>query len=91
VPHLQVSGVDQAREAHHPVGHAGEILHEVKVVLELVVGGAGWVRDQLRGMVRNKEVIICLNLLFIIRGIKVRNDLQIGLNCRVKVISMEIK
>ena len=64
--HLEIGGVDHTGKPHNPVGHSCEILDEVKVVFQLLVGGAGWVRNDLRGIVRNKEVIICLNLLFII-------------------------
>lgn len=71
--HLEIGRVDHSRKPHHPIGDSSEIFDEVKVVFELFVGGAGWVGDDLRGIVRNKEVIICLNLLFIISESKYQN------------------
>lgn len=58
MPKFEVDRVDDPREAHHPIGHAREVLDEMQVVLELVVGGTRCVKVSIRGIVRNREVII---------------------------------
>jgi hypothetical protein len=76
VAHLEIGRVDDTRKPHYPIRDSCEIFDEVKVIFELFIGGARWVGDDLRGIVRNKEVIICLNLLFIIS----ESQYQIGTN-----------
>lgn len=55
---LEISGVDNSGETHDPVGNACEILEKGKVGLELVVGSASCIGTSVRGIDRNREVII---------------------------------
>jgi hypothetical protein len=58
VPALEISSVDNSGETHDPVGNACEILEKGKVGLKLVVGSASCIGTNVRGIDRNREVII---------------------------------
>ena len=55
-----VAGIDRAGRTHDPVGDSCEIFNKVELSPELFVGGSGWVDECIRGIDRNRGVIIFL-------------------------------
>jgi hypothetical protein len=55
---FEVGGVDGSGGGHDPVGDACEVLDEVERPPELLVGGAGCLAMEIRGILRNRDVIM---------------------------------
>ena len=57
-----ISSINDSGSSHDPVGNSSEVFNEIERTAHLVVKGAGWVRNKLRGIDRKRDVIILMKL-----------------------------